>query len=58
MNGFVVQVEHISVEFETLGEAIPQATKKAALFKGINHALPQVFTRLITQPEMIYEQRK
>ena len=47
-----MKLDTISGEFEALGNAKAEETKRAALLLGIKEALPQVFIQLITQPGM------
>ena len=55
---FIVKLDTIWGEFEALGNAKADETKRAALLLGIKEALPQVFIQLTTQPGMTYDELK
>ena len=55
---FMVKLDTIWGEFEALGNAKAEETKRAALIIGIKEALPQVFIQLTTQPSMTYDELK
>ena len=53
-----MKLDRIWAEFEELGDAKAEATRRASLSLGIKESLPQIFVQLTTQPGMTYEELK
>ena len=52
----MVKLDTIWGEFEALGNAKAEETKRTALILVIKETLPQVFIQLTTQPNIVYHE--
>jgi hypothetical protein len=53
-----IQMEQLWAELEMLGETISKSTKRATVLAGIQASHPQLFSQLVTQRGLNYEQLK